>query len=406
MKFDVTNFRREFPQLTRRLGPNPLIYLDSAASTLKHREVCDRINVFNRFEAANVHRGAHWVSRQGTENYEAAREKVAQFINAKFSSEIVFTRGTTESLNLISAGLEEQLSPGDEILISALEHHSNIVPWQRLCERKSCVLKVIPYDPVSGMTSQAAVAAISNRTKLVSIMLYSNSLGVRLPIEELLKECRNRSIITIIDAAQAVLTESIDVQKMDCDFLAFSGHKVFGPFGIGALYGRKSWLDKLPPYQLGGSMIDRVTFDKTVYAEAPQKFEAGTPNIEGAIGLGVAIDCVKTMGLKEGHQHVLFLRSVLIELLKEIPSVGLINPQSTDYSGVLSFNLQGAHCSDVGIFLDKYGFAVRAGHHCTQPLMNILGVPGTVRVSFAPYNTTEELEKFVAALKKVETFFL
>ncbi len=405
MSFDPYQFRRSFPQLERTLGPNPLVYLDSAASTLKHAEVCDRVNVFNRFEAANVHRGAHLTSRQGTENYESAREKVAKFINAPLNQEIIFTRGTTEGINLIASSLEETLHKDDEILISPFEHHSNIVPWQRLCEKTGAKLKVAPLNTNKGVCPDEFIASFTNQTKVVSFLFYSNSFGNRLPVEKILAECQKRNVLSVVDGAQAMLTECIDVQALGCDFFVFSGHKVFAPYGIGVLYGRNSILDKMSPYQTGGSMIDRVTFEKTTYADVPQKFEAGTPNVSGAIGLGVAVDIIQKLSLHEAHQYVTELRSFLKTELQKIKTIKIYDFDADDFTGVLSFNFDKAHCSDVGTLIDKYGFAVRAGHHCTQPLMDLMSLPGTVRVSFAPYNTKEEIQNFVSTLKKVEAFF-
>ncbi len=405
MAFNPSQFRKSFPQLERTLGPNPLVYLDSAASTLKHAEVCDRVNVFNRFEAANVHRGAHLVSRQGTENYEGVREKVARFINAKENCEIIFTRGTTEGINLIAHGFEEILKPEDEILLSPFEHHSNIVPWQRLCEKTGARLKIVPFNKETGVRVEDFVSSMNPKTKLVSFIYYSNAFGNRLPVEEILSECQKRKIISVVDCAQVLLTERLDVQKLKCDFLVFSGHKIFAPFGIGVLYGKKNLLETMSPYQTGGSMIDRVTFEKTTYADLPQKFEAGTPNISGAIGLGVAIDILSHWDYQKTHEYILSLRNYLKGELKKIPSLEIYEFTASDYTGVVSFNFKKAHCSDVGTLLDKYGFAVRAGHHCTQPLMDLMNLQGTVRVSFTAYNTIEELTQFLNTLKKVEAFF-
>lgn len=405
MNFKVDEFRRFFPQLERKKGPCSLIYFDNGASTLKHSQVTDRVNRYNRFEVSNVHRGNHQISRQGTENYEQARCRIQNFIHAQRPEEIIFTRGTTESINLVADSLGSEFREGDEILISSMEHHSNIVPWQILCEKKSCQLKILPFDPKEGLDEKTFQNSLSKKTKLVSLILYSNSFGNRLPVENLINPCRSRGIFTLIDAAQAPLSQIMDVQKLGCDFLAFSGHKMYGPYGIGILFGRKEILDSMPPYQSGGSMIDRVNFERTTYAETPQKFEAGTPNISGAIGLGVAAKFIKSQNMDEQHQYVLNLRDYLKQELMKFQSIDIYDFQSSDHTGAISFNIRGCHPSDVGTLLDKYGVAVRAGHHCNQPLMDLMKIPGTVRVSLAPYNTLEEIDSFLRITKKVEEFF-
>lgn len=405
MSFDVSNFRKNFPQLERRNGPKPLVYFDSAASTLKHNLVTERLNSYNRFETANVHRGAHLVSRQGTTEYENSRLRLSKFINAADPKEIIFTKGTTESINLLAHCLKKQLKEDDEILISSFEHHSNIVPWQVLCAETGCKLKVVPLDKEVGFNIQSFKDSITAHTKVASVLMYSNSIGQRLPLEEIATQCQARGIVLAVDAAQALLSETIDVQKIGCDFLAFSAHKMFGPYGTGILYGKKNQLKSLDPYQTGGSMIDRVSFEKTTYADIPQKFEAGTPNISSVIGFGAAVQAVLDMDVKLAHSYVQSLRDFLKEGLNKIDSCEIYDFPSSRHSGALSFNIKGAHPSDVGTLLDKYGIAVRAGHHCTQPLMDLLGVPGTVRVSLAPYNTNEEVDLFLQTMKKIEEFF-
>lgn len=406
MSFNSKEFRKHFPQLEREVENHSLVYFDNGASTLKHLDVIDRVSTYNKLEVANVHRGAHSLSQWGTEAYEKARESLQKFVGAKDSREIVFTRGTTESINLVANIVAEaMLQKGDEILISPFEHHSNIVPWQMICEKYGCQLKVIAFDPKEGVRINDVVAAMTEKTKLCSFLWYSNSFGNRLPVEDIIKECKKRNIITLVDAAQTALTEKINVDQLGCDFLALSGHKMFAPYGIGALYGRLELLDKLPPYQGGGSMIDRVSFEKTSYAQTPQKYEAGTPNVAGAIGLGLACDVIASMNFADQHKHILSLRKVLKEGLSEISSCEIYDFESSDYSGVLSFNIKGAHPSDIGTLLDKYGVAVRAGHHCTQPLMELLGIEGTVRVSLAAYNTENEVKYFIDTMKKVEGFF-
>ena len=405
MIFKVENFRPLFSQLERKKGPISVIYFDNGASTLNLNKVADRVNHYNRFEVSNVHRGNHQISRQSTENYEQARCKLQHFIHARRSEEVIFTSGTTESINLVANSLESKFKEGDEILISSMEHHSNIVPWQVLCEKKSCHLKVIPFDSKTGMTREIFKKNLSKKTKLVSLILYSNSFGNRLPVENIISDCRNHEIFTLIDAAQAPLSQTIDVQKLDCDFLTLSGHKMYGPYGIGILFGRKELLDSMPPYQVGGGMIDRVSFKKTTYGETPQKFEAGTPNIPGAIGLGMAADFIRNQNIDEQHQHVLNMRDSLKKELMKIDSVELYEFESKDYTGTISFNIKGTHPSDVGVLLDKYGVAVRSGHHCNQPLMDLMKLPGTVRVSLAPYNSLKEIDSFLRIIKKVKEFF-
>ncbi len=405
MSFDVDEFRKSFPQLERTVGPRRLVYLDSGASSLKHSFVTDRVNTYNRFEAGNVHRGAHQTSRQGTENFEQARQQVQKFINARFHEEVVWTRGTTESINFVASGLKSQLSPGDEVLITPFEHHSNIVPWQVLCEQTGAKLVVADFDSEEGMSIEAFEKALTSKTKLAAFIFYSNSFGQRFPIEKMVQLCRQKKVLTLVDGAQAVLTEAIDVQSIGCDFFCFSGHKMFAPYGVGALFIKKELIPLIPPYQTGGSMIDRVTFAKTTFAEAPQKYEAGTPNISGAIGLGAAAQIVMEMNFKEVHQHIMQLRTLLISELKKRDSVKVYDFPGSDYSGIVSFNVKGSHSSDVGTLLDKYGFAVRAGHHCTQPVMELMGLSGTVRVSFGPYNTEGEIMDFLSTMHKIEEFF-
>ena len=405
MSFNVESFRKNFPQLERTMGPRKLVYLDSGASSLKHSLVTDRVNSYNRFETANVHRGAHQTSRQGTESFEGARKSLQQFINADSASVVVWTRGTTEGINFIASGLEARLQKGDEILITPFEHHSNIVPWQVLCEKTGASLVVAEFDREVGMTLESFQNGLSDKTKVASMIFHSNSFGNRMPVEEMIKICKQKDVLTVVDAAQTVLTEKIDVQSLNCDFLTFSGHKMFGPYGIGVLFIKKEHFSEIPPYQTGGSMIDRVTFAKTSYAEPPQKYEAGTPNIAGAIGMGEAAKQILVMDLEEAHRHVLNLRNRLYGALREKTNVEVYNFPAEDYAGTLSFNIKGAHCSDVGTLLDKYGFAVRAGHHCTQPLMDLLGIPGTVRVSLAPYNSEDEILELVETLGKIEEFF-
>ena len=405
MSFDVAKLRSSFPALNQEINGYPLIYFDNAASTLKHKDVCDRVHHYNLYETANVHRGAHTLSQKGTDHYERARLLVKDFIGASSDEEIIFVRGTTEGVNLVASSFVESFQPGDEILISPFEHHSNIVCWQMICEKKQLKLKVMPFDKEKGLSLETAEKAITEKTKLMSFLWYSNSFGYRLPVEALLKLCKERGIHSFVDAAQAPLHEKMNVQELDCDFLTFSGHKMFAPYGIGVLYGKKSLLEKMPPYQSGGSMIDRVDYDKTRFADLPQKFEAGTPNISAAIGLGEAISQINKSDFSHWHTHIQNLREQLIAGLKDIEGVEVYDFPSEQHTGVVSYNVKGVHSSDIGSLLDKYGIAVRTGHHCTQPLMKEMGLEGTVRASLAPYNTLEEVQVFCEKMKKVKEFF-
>ena len=403
MSFEVLEFRKQFPLLECKVDGKKIIYFDNGASTLKHAAVTERVNGYNRFEVSNVHRGAHTLSQRGTENYEAARSKVQKFIGAKSSEEIIFTRGTTEGINLVANTLG--LSEGDEILLTPFEHHSNIVPWQLIGERLGCKIKVIPFDKEKGVTEENFLKSLTDKTKVCSFIWYSNSFGNRLPVEKIVEECKKRNIITLVDAAQTPLSEKMNVEKLDVDFLTFSGHKMFAPYGIGVLFGKKSLLEKLSPYQGGGSMIDRVSFEKTTFADVPQKFEAGTPNVSGAIGLGKAVDVISEMDFEEQHSYVLSLRNKLKQGLESISWCQVYEFESTDHAGVLSFNVDGAHSSDIGTLLDRFGIAVRTGHHCTQPLMDLVGISGTIRASFAAFNTEQEIDYFLRTMEKIKGFF-
>ena len=405
MLFPVDEFRKNFPQLTRRIHGHPLVYFDNAASTLQHSRVSDQVDQYNRNQVSNVHRGSHTLSRESTNLYEEARIRVQKFIGASSPEEIIFTRGTTESINLVAHILSlKNLSPSDEILISPFEHHSNTVPWQMVCERVGCSLKVWKAQLGQGFCKKSFLSALSSQTKVCSFLWYSNSFGHGLPVEYMVKECRQRGIHTLIDAAQVPLTEKIDVGMLDTDFLCFSGHKMFAPYGIGILYGRKSLLETLPPYGGGGGMVDRVTFEHTKYGDLPYKYESGTPHIPGAVGLSQAMDIIESLDFKAQHEHTLALRENLQKGLEDL-GVLFYDFESSNYTGVLSFNVPSAHCTDVADLLDGYGVAVRAGHHCNQPIMDVIGVPGTVRVSLTCYNTQKEVDIFLKTIKKVITFF-
>lgn len=404
MSFDVSAFRQHFPALEQKINGHSLVYFDNAASTLKPKSVAGRIYDYYLNEASNIHRGAHYLARQGTENYEAARGLVQNFINAPSSETVVFTRGVTESINLLMYSyLLPNCQKDDVILVSPFEHHANIVPWHLLQERAGCKIVSLPFTEDGSIDSDKleTVFEENKNIKLVSLLMYSNVTGARLDVESVISVAKKYKVKTFVDAAQAVLTETIDVQTLDCDFLTFSGHKMFGPYGIGALYGKAEYLQEMAPFHGGGSMISRVSWDKVTYQEAPHKFEAGTPNISAAIGLGSAIEFIQEYEVSSWEHHELRLLKQLEDFLKTKEKVSLLR-SSHKKSPILSFNYEGAHSSDVGELLDQSGIAVRAGHHCAQPYMDQLNISGTVRVSLAPYNNQDDVDSFVAAFEKLE----
>lgn len=402
--FDVKGIRKDFLQLEQtKVHGKPLVYLDNAATTLKPKQVVDAISEYYQFESANIHRGVHFLSEQGTVRYEAVREKVKKFINAAESCEVIFSYGTTEAINLVAKSYGAAfLKKGDEIIISAMEHHSNIVPWQMLCEQTGAVLKVIPITDAGEIIFDEYTKLLNARTKIVSIVYVSNALGTVNPVKQMIEQAHRCGAVVVVDAAQAVAHMPVDVQDLDCDFLAFSGHKIFGPTGIGVLYGKKNLLESMPPFLGGGDMIDIVTFEKTTYNDLPHKFEAGTPHIAGVIGLGAALDYVMTIGFDEiaAHEHDL-LAYATTEILK-IPGVRIIGT-AKNKGAILSFVVDGVHALDIGTLIDLQGVAIRTGHHCTQPLLKRLGLTNTARASFSFYNTREDVDSFIAALKKVLT---
>lgn len=404
-RFDLARIRSEFPTLRREVRGRPLIYLDNAASTLKPQPVIDRITRYYENEVSNVHRGAHFLAEQGTIAYEDARERVARYLNASTSSEIVFTRGTTESVNLVAQTYgRAHFAPGDEIVLSELEHHSNIVPWQMIAEEKGCRIRVIPVTDAGEIDFDAFTALLSSKTKMVAISWCSNTLGTITDVARFARAAHSVGAKIFVDAAQAVQHQKTDVQALDCDFLAFSGHKIYGPYGIGVLYGKAELLEAMPPYQGGGSMIAEVTFEKTTYARPPQRFEAGTPAISGAIGLGAAIEYVEALGLENIERHEQTLLASATERLMSIPGLRIIG-QAPKKAAILSFVIDGIHPSDIGGLIDQDGVAIRAGHHCTQPLMRRLGVPATARASFSVYNSQQDVEALYRALVKAKEFF-
>lgn len=405
MAYDVQRVRADFPVLSRTVRERPLVYLDNAASTLKPTAVIERMDRYYRFETSNVHRGAHYLAEQGTISYEAAREAVRDFLNAKDAAEIVFTRGTTESINLVAhAWGESNLREGDEIILSEVEHHSNIVPWQIVARKTGAKIRVIPVLDDGQLDFDAYVKMVGPRTKMVSITWCSNVLGTVVPVEKFIDVAHANGTLVTIDGAQGVSNLKTDVQAMKCDFFAFSSHKLFGPYGIGALYGRAELLEAMEPYQGGGSMISEVTWESVTWAAVPHKFEAGTPSIADAIGLGTAIRYVQSLGLDAIHAHEQDLLKYATSRLESIPGVKIVG-RAPRKAAILSFTIEGAHPSDVGSLIDQQGVAIRAGHHCCQPLMRRFGIPATARASFSIYNTRAEVDSLVESLIKAKEFF-
>jgi len=399
--FDINQIRKDFPILSRTVNNKPLVYFDNGATAQKPKAVIDALTYYYEYQNSNIHRGVHTLSREITIAYEAARQTIATHINAKNAAEIIFTRGTTESINLVAYCFGKiDVNAGDEILITEMEHHSNIIPWQLLCEEKKAVLKYIPINEAGELLLEDLPKLITSKTKLVAFTHISNTLGTINPVKEMISLIRSLSkAAVLIDGAQAVPHVKPDVQDMDCDFYVFSGHKLFGPTGVGILYAKESWLAKFPPYQTGGGTIKTVSLQKTIFADAPLKFEAGTPHIEGGIGLAAAIDYVNAIGFEAIEKHETALLNYATEKLLQIEGV-IIYGTSKHKTSVLSFNVKGFHPFDVGSLLDKYGIAIRSGHHCTQPICQFYNIPGTIRASFAFYNTFEEIDLMMEALKK------
>jgi cysteine desulfurase/selenocysteine lyase len=398
--FDPLIVRKDFPLLSRTVNNKPLIYFDNGATAQKPQAVIDAINHYYSFQNANIHRGVHSLSQEITIAYEEARATIQKYLNAEHAHEIIFTKGTTDAINLLAYSFGKKfIKEGDEILISSMEHHSNILPWQQLCEDKNAQLKVIPINKDGEIEIEAFKKLINSKTKLVAITHVSNTLGTINPIKEMIALAHQLNIAVLIDGAQAVPHLKVAVLDLDADFYCFSAHKLFGPTGIGILYGKEKWLNAMPPYQTGGGVIKTVTFEKTTFADLPLKFEAGTPHIAGAIGLAAAINYVNEIGFKNIADYEHNLQEYATKLLSEIDGLKIIGT-SKQKAAVISFIIDGLHPFDIGMILDKQGIAVRTGHHCTQPLMQIYGVEGTVRVSFAFYNTKEEIDEFILALKK------
>ena len=404
-EFDLLAIRRDFPALHQKVHGKPLVYLDNAATTQKPKAVIDGLLQFYRLDCSNVHRGVHVLSDRATKAYEGARMTVKQFINARSEREIVFVRGATEAINLVmNSFARPRVKSGDEILISALEHHSNIVPWQLLAEYTGSRLVVAPINDAGELIIEEFERRLSPQTALVAVAHVSNALGTVMPVREIVRMAHERNIPVLVDGAQAVAHAGVDVQELDCDFYAFSGHKVFGPTGIGVLYGREELLDGMPPYQAGGDMIRSVTFEKTTYNELPYKFEAGTPHIAGAIGLGAALEYVSRVGIRRTAAHERELLAYGTELLSAIPGLRILGT-AREKVGVLSFVVDGVHPHDVGTVLDRDGIAVRTGHHCAQPVMNRFAVPATTRASLALYNSKSELDALAKGIHRVQKLF-
>jgi cysteine desulfurase/selenocysteine lyase len=398
--FDITKFRSQFPILSRKVKGKDLIYFDNAATSQKPIAVIEAISNYYKGYNANIHRGLHTLADEATAAYESSRDSVQGFIKAAHKEEIIFTKGTTEGINLVASTWgKANLNPGDEIILSTLEHHSNIVPWQIIAEKKGAKIKVIPINDDGAIDMAAFEAMLTNRTKIISIIHVSNALGVINPVEEIIAKAHANNTLVLLDGAQSAVHLDIDVQQLDCDFFVFSGHKIYGPTGVGVLYGKKKLLEAMPPYQGGGEMIKEVSFEKTTYNELPFKFEAGTPNIADVIALKTAIDFIQENGKKSMCDHEDELLQYTTEKLKTIPGLKIIGDVVNKVS-VISFVIDGIHPQDLAVLLDNQGIAVRTGHHCAQPLMSRLGIVGTTRASFAAYNTIEEINSFISALQK------
>jgi len=397
----IAGCRHHFPLLRQSVNGKPLVYFDNAATSQKPQVVIDAMMRYYEEENSNIHRGVHSLSARATESYEGVRHKVRAFLNAGDHREIVFVRGTTEAINLVAYSYGRAfIHEGDEILITGMEHHSNIVPWQILCEDRKAVLRVAPITDAGELDMDALPAMMSDRTRILAVTHVSNALGTVNPIREIVRQAHERGIPVLVDGAQAVPHMHVDVQEMDCDFYAFSAHKMFGPTGVGVLYGKRRWLEALPPYQGGGDMIKSVTFEKTIYNDIPYKFEAGTPNIGGGIGLGAALDYLHELNMDAIRQFEDELLVYATEQILTVPGVRIIGT-AREKAGVLSFVMEGIHPHDIGTILDVEGVAIRTGHHCAQPVMQRFGLPATARASFAFYNTKEEVDAFIKALHKV-----
>ncbi len=395
------NIRNQFPILESQAYGKPLVYLDNAATTQKPQRVIDTLTRYYSTLNANIHRGTYHLAIEATETYEAVRKQVQQFIHARHAHEIVFTRGTTESINLVASSFGRRyLHEGDEVIISAMEHHSNIVPWQMACEQAGATLRIIPFSDAGVLDLEVYEQLFSDRTRLVAVNHVSNALGTINPVQQMAETAHRHGVPMLVDGAQSTPHMTVDVQALECDFYCFSGHKMYAPMGVGVMYGREEWLNEMPPYQGGGEMIEEVTFERTTYNVLPYKFEAGTPNVGDVLGLGSAIDFLQEVGMETIARHEAELLHYATERMAEVEGLRFIGT-APEKAGVISFLIGEAHPYDVGTLLDKLGVAVRTGHHCTQPIMDRYGIPGTVRASFAIYNTREEVDAFVAALHRI-----
>jgi cysteine desulfurase/selenocysteine lyase len=403
--YDAQKMREDFPIFRQLVNGKPLVYLDNAATTQKPQPVLDALTRFYTKECANIHRGVHFLSERATASYETSREKVRHFINAASVQEIVFLRGTTEAINLVAQTYgKTHVGAGDEVLISAMEHHSNIVPWQMLCDEKDARLRIVPITLTGEFVFEQYKKLLGPRTRLVAVTSVSNSLGTINPIREIVRLAHEHNVPVLVDGAQAIQHMPVDVQALDCDFFAFSGHKMYGPTGIGVLYGKERLLEAMPPYQGGGDMIISVTFEKTLYNRLPYKFEAGTPNVAGGIGLGVAIDYLESIGMDRiamNEQDLIAYGTRLLEAIEDLRIIGTAKNKAS----VLSFVLNGIHPHDIGTILDKEGIAIRTGHHCAQPVMEFFKIPATARASLGLYNTREDIEALLAGIRKVKEVF-
>ncbi len=405
MTIQADSIRKAFPILSRTVNKRPLVYFDNAATTQKPQVVMDRLMHYYSYENSNIHRGAHFLSQQATEAYESARATIRAFIHARHNHEVIFTRGTTEAINLVAYSYTKKfVKPGDEVLISAMEHHSNIVPWQIACQELNARLKVIPMNERGELDMEAYAKLLTGKTRIVALTHVSNALGTVNPLKEIIRQAHNMDIPVLIDGAQAIPHMAVDVQDLDCDFYCFSGHKMYGPMGVGVLYGKEEWLNQMPPYQGGGEMIREVTFSGTTYNELPFKFEAGTPNVADVLGMESAVKFISHLG----HEHIAAHENALLEYalsqMEQLDQIRFIGTASQRTS-VISFLFKDIHPYDTGTILDKLGVAVRTGHHCAQPIMDFFEIPGTVRVSLAIYNTKKEVDILIEALKKVREMF-
>lgn len=405
MNFDIYRIREDFPILHKEVYNKPLAYFDNAATAHKPQQVIDAINRFYRNENSNVHRGVHHLSQKATEMYEDSRIRAQKFINAASSNEVIFTKGTTDAINLVAHSFgKKYIKKDDEIIISEMEHHSNIVPWQLVCEDRGAKLKVIPMNKKGELEIDTLDDLISDKTKIIAVTHVSNALGTINPVEEIIEKAHKHNIPVLLDGAQAAVHYKVDVQALDCDFYCFSGHKTYGPTGIGVLYGKEKWLEEMPPYQGGGEMIQKVTFEKTTFNDLPYKFEAGTPNIAAAIGLKVAIEYLEKVGFNNIMKYEDKLLHYATEKLNQFNNITIYG-NAEDKASVISFLMGDIHPFDMGTLLDKLGIAVRTGHHCTEPIMNKYNISGTVRISFGFYNTIEEIDRLIEGLKKVKAMF-